>query len=608
MKVSGMLYGKYKAVITISYNTFFDHGQDITDANGNDVVGYDFYLDAIRIYDPANDGATDSTGTIQGAYKDDGEGWPEYFELRNLIIARGDLDYSNDGGATVVNGVVFIDNTGTTNEFDVADYRNFGPNNELYLAPGQSITFDLDAPDGHAAIHMAMKSVGNTAKVKLYTLENGKLVEFALKSGNNTVTEIATATDLYYDISNLDGKTVVILNSGEVSDAVLSITNVKITYESEHTDSLEQSYFAVNASKVMDVLKSLNETEKEPYQPTTDDGIVMKGASLSLEDEVLMNFYFQIGKDAAGNLLIDMSSVEEIGLLTFESMPTGEKATYGYADGIVKGCVNVAENVYMVQTTGIAAKNMGDNVYVRVYMRKTDGTYFYGSIMSYSPKTYAYNRLADENSKMHDLCVALLNYGAAAQVYFGYKTDDLMNAQLSPEQQQLNYDASLFTGSVDVAPNKASIFKQSKPSTGFSRAATSVSFDGAFSINFYFAPNVAVNGDLTFLYWTPSDYASATTLKPDNASGSVTMKDNGTGYYWAQISGIAAKEIDSTFYATVFYYDANNKPYCTGVIDYSISTYCLNKATQGNEFAALAQATAMYGYYAAQYFASMGGR
>jgi hypothetical protein len=209
---------------------------------------------------------------------------------------------------------------------------------------------------------------------------------------------------------------------------------------------------------------------------------------------------------------------------------------------------------------------------------------------------------------MHDLCVALLNYGAAAQVYFGYKTDDLMNAQLSPEQQQLNYDASLFTGSVDVAPNKASIFKQSKPSTGFSRAATSVSFDGAFSINFYFAPNVAVNGDLTFLYWTPSDYASATTLKPDNASGSVTMKDNGTGYYWAQISGIAAKEIDSTFYATVFYYDANNKPYCTGVIDYSISTYCLNKATQGNEFAALAQATAMYGYYAAQYFASIGGR
>ena len=232
MKVSGLPYGKYTAVITATYKSGLDHNK--ADAS------YDFYLDAIRIYDPANDGLK-ADGTynevIKDAYVADHEGWPEYFELRNLIISRNDFDNLKDG---IGEGIVFIDNTKDTSHdvtYSISDYTNYGPNNELYLAPGQSIAFELSVTDPALEhIHLAMKSVGGTAYVKYYDAGSTTAEKAPAK-------EIATATDLYYDITSLNGKTVVITNTGTSSDAILSITNVKVTYKSEHTDSIENSYF-----------------------------------------------------------------------------------------------------------------------------------------------------------------------------------------------------------------------------------------------------------------------------------------------------------------------------------------------------------------------------
>ena len=224
MKVSGLGYDQYTALITVWYEESLDHQND---------GKYDFYLDAIRIYDPANDGKNNQV--IEDAYVDDGEGWPEYFELRNLIINSETFNNLEDES---VNGIVFIDNTKTDGTgYSIENYTNFGPNNELYLAPGQAIAFDLAVPGDVAGIHLAMKSVGGTANVQYYT---------AAKSGENVVIAdqktmaVATATDLYYDITSLNNKTVVIRNE---SGSILSITNVKVTYKSEHTDSIESDYF-----------------------------------------------------------------------------------------------------------------------------------------------------------------------------------------------------------------------------------------------------------------------------------------------------------------------------------------------------------------------------
>jgi hypothetical protein len=195
----------------------------------------------------------------------------------------------------------------------------------------------------------------------------------------------------------------------------------------------------------------------------------------------------------------------------------------------------------------------------------------------------------------------MLNYGAAAQTYFGYNTDSLMNSELTAAQKAMviAYDKALFTGAVAADPNKIGAFAATN---GFAKKSATVSFDGAFAINYYFAPSAAVSGDLVLYYWDCATYGAADALTADNATGTMTMVDAGDGRYWGAVTGIAAKSLDETYYVSAVYTDAEGNSCCTGVIAYSLSKYCMSKAVDGNEMRDLAAATAMYGYYAKSYF------
>jgi hypothetical protein len=245
---------------------------------------------------------------------------------------------------------------------------------------------------------------------------------------------------------------------------------------------------------------------------------------------------------------------------------------------------------------------MGDSRYYCAYAKLSDGTVVYSDLYSYSPKQYAMSRLeksADEDLKA--LCVAMLNYGAAAQSYFGYKTDALMNADLTAAQQALvgAYSADLFTGAVPVDPAKVDSYFTATE-TGFESINASVSFEGAFALNFYVQLD-REDMEVDFYYWTKETYESVDTLMGSNATGSVCLMPDENGIFHAPITGIAAKELDDTIYVAAVY-TIGGEFFCTGVIPYSLSTYCMKHA-EGN-MGALAQATAMYGYYAKAYFAN----
>ena len=233
MKIAGLTYGKYKVEIVAAYASLFDHEQ-------YEDKSYDFYLDAIRIYDPCgtdivvNDKGTSDTDddvTVGDIYEQDGEGWPKYAELRNLIIdaSKYEVVENEDGTITVkgenLAGAIFIDGNGEN--YSIADYVNYGPNNELYLAAGQSIAFDLNknatefVKSGYAAanVYLAIKTVGDNASVKVYSTDGVVALD----------TDLTTATDMYFDITNMDGKTVIIVNDG--TSGIISLTNIKVTYE-----------------------------------------------------------------------------------------------------------------------------------------------------------------------------------------------------------------------------------------------------------------------------------------------------------------------------------------------------------------------------------------
>ena len=269
-------YGTYTAVITVAYDDFlFEHGQYESGDR------YDFMLDAIRIYDQANDG--EGNKTIEDAYKADGEGWPTYTELRDILISANDFDSLGNGE---VNGIVFIDGipelkggSGTGADSDVSDnvpaktepgikdYANFGPNNELYLAPGQGVAFHLNTPEEVQNVHLALKSVGSTANVMVCDAD-AKNVN--VLTGDNKAFAVNTATDLYYSISALKGKTVIIRN---VSGAILSVTNIKMTYGSDpKTAELNQrDMFRVSREMASVALNALKPVVVNPFADVRED-------------------------------------------------------------------------------------------------------------------------------------------------------------------------------------------------------------------------------------------------------------------------------------------------------------------------------------------------
>ena len=191
MKVSGLDYGEYTAVIRVAYSSFFDQ----TTKNE-----YNFWLDAIRVYDPM--------GKDNATYEQDNEGYPQYIKLHDELVKTGS---SIDAKPVTT---VFIDGAATAT---IDQYKNGGPNNEVYLANGQAITFKIPANANIASIQIGAKAPNGTAKMTV--------------TGTDDPKEISSATEMYYKV-NVDAtaadKVVTIANKGT---GILSLTNLKITFK-----------------------------------------------------------------------------------------------------------------------------------------------------------------------------------------------------------------------------------------------------------------------------------------------------------------------------------------------------------------------------------------
>lgn len=203
--VRGLDYDEHNVVIKVAYSEYFDH----TANKGS----YNFWLDAVRVYDPM--GKSENTGNTYGQ---DGEAYPQYIKLRSELAA-------NNGTVGVNGKLLFID--GKENA-SISEYANYGPNNEVYLANGQAITFKLTGNlDKIAAVQIGAKSPNSneTNKANMVIGDSNK--------------QLSTATEMYYDITtaavNNGAQLVTVTNTGE---AILSLTNLKITYTEKGSVSL----------------------------------------------------------------------------------------------------------------------------------------------------------------------------------------------------------------------------------------------------------------------------------------------------------------------------------------------------------------------------------
>lgn len=217
--VRGLGYDEYNVVISVAYNTFFDKTTK---------QEYSFWLDAVRVYDPM--GESVDTGET---YKPDGEAYPQYIKLRDAV--------ANADASLAGSKALFIDGGNTA---DIATYANIGPNNEVYLAKGQAITFKLEGDLSKiATVQIGAKAPMSEGIAKL-NVNDAEVVENGLR----------TATEMYYDITtaavNNGAQLVTITNTGE---AILSLTNLKITFNAQGSVSLGAMNAEEQAASVMAV-------------------------------------------------------------------------------------------------------------------------------------------------------------------------------------------------------------------------------------------------------------------------------------------------------------------------------------------------------------------
>ena len=195
MKITDLDHGTYTAVVTVFYDGLF---------NQTGKSEYSFWLDAIRVYNPMGEDYD---------YTADNEGYPQYIKLRDEVVKKT---------ATPNGNALFID--GKENAM-IAEYANYGPNNEVYLMNGQAITFKIPQNANVDSIQIGAKA------------PDGKLAQMVVNK--NKPVEISTATEMYYKINvnvSAADQTVVIANTD--GSGILSLTNLKITFKNKPTDKI----------------------------------------------------------------------------------------------------------------------------------------------------------------------------------------------------------------------------------------------------------------------------------------------------------------------------------------------------------------------------------
>ena len=245
-------YGTYKVTITLTYSSIIDNTDDNEIPNG-----YKYYFDGVRIYGSANKNNSDYQ-VIEDAYIADHENNPEYLEIRDLLIKRGDADISD----VPEEGFGFID--GSISEVTLSDYINYGPKHETYLKPGQAISFYLESDYKPDAVHIGAKvASGSNLNLGLYLMNRENDTWVPYKERTDIV--LNSTGELFRDLSNqcvweeveVAGQTkyrtrypIVICNNEQPSvqdenngfQDIISLTQIKLTGKPTNTTTEELGF------------------------------------------------------------------------------------------------------------------------------------------------------------------------------------------------------------------------------------------------------------------------------------------------------------------------------------------------------------------------------
>ena len=294
---------------------------------------------------------------------------------------------------------------------------------------------------------------------------------------------------------------------------------------------------------------------------------VINTISLSLESSITMNF--KVLKDS-------VSSFDDF-YVTAKFGEKEEKITEYKQNG----------NYYVFSYKGINPQLMNDEITAVLHAKNGNKEYTSPQKVM-SVKEYAYTMLdrysTEEHSKLRTLLVDLLNYGAMAQKYVGYKTDNLVNSDLTDTQKSW---ASKNTG--DFKNIRDFNFKTiSNPSVQWN--ACGLVLNNSIMIRAKFSAKDIENKTVEFAFrntkfiYDKNDFVN-----------------NGDGTYYVYCNELFAHELSNEILITVY---ENGAP-CSNTMRFSVESYA-STVQQSSEYKGtalddLTQAMMRYGKSAVAY-------
>lgn len=193
------------------------------------------YIDGVRVYNTLNEnnGANKYTKSEQNV---------KYESVYDYV--KNSLDVNED---VPTKPTVYVEYDGDQEIWGIADYKQQGPENEVYLTPGSAIAFALNGYKEGNTVQISAKAISENEE------SNGVSSE--------ALNGIATASEMYYTVQPKkldDGTYYVLIDNANDSDAILSLSNLKISSNIQAAEG---------ADLKETVLSSLN--EKAAFTPET---------------------------------------------------------------------------------------------------------------------------------------------------------------------------------------------------------------------------------------------------------------------------------------------------------------------------------------------------
>ncbi len=137
-----------------------------------------------------------------------------------------------DFDTEIGNACIYVEYDGDQDVYNIADYKQQGPENEVYLRPGSGIAFQLNGYTAGMTVQVSAKTIateaGNNVAIDPVTDENNNEVAALVDFKN-------TSTEMYYKVNVIKDAEifyVLIVNNAD-SSGILSLSDVKVNSDIE---------------------------------------------------------------------------------------------------------------------------------------------------------------------------------------------------------------------------------------------------------------------------------------------------------------------------------------------------------------------------------------